>query len=117
MVERADISQVLSQMRAVQAQLQRPVNDVSSTGIAPGQLQRPQAEPGFGELFSRAIDSVNDTQQQANRLRDSYEGGQAGVSLTQVMVAAEKSSVSFEAMTQVRNKLVDAYKEIMSMPV
>ena len=117
MVERADISQVLSQMRAVQAQLQRPVNDVSSAAIAPGQLQRPQAEVGFGELFSRAIDSVNDTQQQANRLRDSYEGGQAGVSLTQVMVAAEKSGVAFEAMTQVRNKLVDAYKEIMSMPV
>ena len=117
MVERADISQVLSQMRAGQSQLQRPVNDVSSTGIAPGQFQRPQVEPGFGELFSRAIDSVNDTQQQANRLRDSYEGGQAGVSLTQVMVAAEKSGVAFEAMTQVRNKLVDAYKEIMSMPV
>lgn len=117
MVERADISQVLSQMRALQAQLQRPVNDVASTAIAPGQFQRPQAELGFGELLSRAIGGVNDTQQQANRLRDSYEGGQAGVSLTQVMVAAEKSSVAFEAMTQVRNKLIDAYKEIMSMPV
>ncbi len=118
MVERADISQVLSQMRAVQAQLQRPVNDVSVGGhCARLQFQRPQPEASFGELFSRAIDSVNDTQQQANRLRDSYEGGQAGVSLTQVMVAAEKSGVAFEAMTQVRNKLVDAYKEIMSMPV
>ena len=117
MVERADISQVLSQMRAVQAQLQRPVNDVSAAAIAPAQFQRPQPEASFGELFSRAIDSVNDTQQQANRLRDSYEGGQAGVSLTQVMVAAEKSGVAVEAMTQVRNKLVDAYKEIMSMPV
>jgi flagellar hook-basal body complex protein FliE len=33
------------------------------------------------------------------------------------MIAAEKSSVAFEAMTQVRNKLVEAYQEIMNMPV
>ena len=49
--------------------------------------------------------------------RVEHEVGQPGVSLTQVMVAAEKSSIAFEAMTQVRNKLVDAYKEIMNMPV
>ena len=54
---------------------------------------------------------------QANALRQGYEVGHPGVRLTQVMVAAEKSSIAFEAMTQVRNKLVDAYKEIMNMPV
>lgn len=118
MVERADISQVLSQIRSVQAHMQRPLGDVPGSGaIGAQQLLRPQAEPGFGELFSRAIDSVNQTQQQANTLRNAYEGGETGVSLTQVMVAAEKSGIAFDAMTQVRNKLVDAYKEIMSMPV
>jgi flagellar hook-basal body complex protein FliE len=117
MVQRADISQVLSQMRLVQQQMQRPVSEAAPGAIAPGQLQRPQDGPGFGELFSRAIDTVNDTQQQANRLRESYEVGAPGVSLTQVMVAAEKSSVAFQAMVQVRNKLVDAYKDIMNMPV
>ena len=116
-VQRADISQVLAQMRTVQAQLHRPVRELAPGAIAPGQLQRPQGGEGFGELFSRAIESVNSTQQQADRLREAYELGSPGVSLTQVMVAAEKSTVSFEAMVQVRNKLVDAYKEIMNMPV
>jgi len=60
---------------------------------------------------------VNAVQQQANALREGYEIGSSGVSLTQVMIAAEKSSVAFEAMTQVRNRLVEAYKEIMNMPV
>jgi flagellar hook-basal body complex protein FliE len=118
MVERADISQVLSQMRLVQAQIKRPVLEASPGLIAPGQLARPEGTPaGFGELFSRAIDSVNGTQKAADRLRESYELGAAGVSLTQVMVAAEKSSVAFDAMVQVRNKLVQAYQDIMNMPV
>ena len=132
MVQRADISQVLAQMRLVQQQLQRPIGEPRPGFIAPDQLQRPQdtagaigpgrmpaaqETPGFGELFSRAIESVNSTQQAADRLRNGYEVGAPGVSLTQVMVAAEKSTVAFNAMVQVRNKLVDAYQEIMNMPV
>ena len=118
MIERTDISQVLSQMRAVQAQLQRGASDVAITGrIEPGSLVQPEAKADFGALFSKAIDSVNATQKQASALRTAYETGATGVSLTQVMVAAEKSSVAFSAMTQVRNRLVEAYKEIMSMPV
>ncbi|MEW8162842.1 MAG: flagellar hook-basal body complex protein FliE [Candidatus Thiodiazotropha endolucinida] len=37
--------------------------------------------------------------------------------LAQVMIAAQKSSLSFEAMVQVRNKLVEAYKDVMNMPI
>jgi len=118
MVERADISQLLSQMRVVQSQIRQPAADVAPSSLIPAEsFVQPQQTPAFGELFSRAIDSVNQTQQQANRLREAYEAGQDGVSLTQVMIAAEKSSVAFEAMTQVRNKLVEAYQEIMNMPV
>ena len=116
-MQRADISQVLSQMRLVQQQVQRPKAEGVPGFIAPGQLANPQKVQGFGELFSRAIDNVNSQQAEVGKLRDAYEMGEPGVSLTQVMVAAEKSSVSFQAMVQVRNKLVDAYKDIMNMPV
>jgi len=118
MVERAEISQVLAQMRQMQSQMQRSVQEASPMRIDAQQFAQPQQPvAGFGELFSKAIDGVNATQKQANDLRESYEVGTAGVSLTQVMVAAEKSSVAFDAMVQVRNKLVESYKEIMSMPV
>jgi len=50
-------------------------------------------------------------------LSRSFEQGDPGVSLTQVMVASQKASVSFQAMTQVRNKLIDAYQEVMNMQV
>jgi flagellar hook-basal body complex protein FliE len=118
MVDRADISQVLAQMRMIQAQMQRQVQETDPARIEPAQFARPeQPAPAFGELFAQAIDQVNAVQQQANALREGYEVGQPGVSLTQVMIAAEKSSIAFEAMTQVRNRLIDAYKEIMNMPV
>ena len=117
MVERADISQVLAQMRLVQSQINRPQTEIQPGAIAPGQLARPQDAQGFGTLLSQAIDTVNGVQKDASRLRQAYEAGTPGVSLTQVMIAAEKSSVSFEAMLQVRNKLVQAYQDIMNMPV
>ncbi len=118
MVERADIAQVLAQMRTIQSQMHRPVHETIPGRIEPEQLLRPQAgSASFGSLFTQAIDRVNTVQQEANTLREGYELGQPGVSLTQVMIAAEKSSIAFEAMTQVRNRLVDAYKEIMNMSV
>lgn len=117
-IERADISQVLAQMRTVRAHIERATGDVAMGGrIAPTALAQPQPTANFGDLLGRAIDSVNDTQKAADSLRQSYELGAPGVSLTQVMVASEKSSVAFQGMVQVRNKLVDAYQEIMNMPV
>ena len=53
----------------------------------------------------------------AARFANAFEVGQSGVDLTDVMIASQKASVSFQAMTQVRNKLVQAYQDIMQMPV
>ena len=71
----------------------------------------------FGDLLKRSIDAVNDTQQKAGALRDAFEKGQENLDLADVMIAVQKSSVSFQAMVEVRNKLVEAYKDVMNMPV
>ncbi len=71
----------------------------------------------FGDLLSRAIDTVNGLQQDAKSKVTAVEMGDRRVSLAEAMIAAQKSSVAFEATVQVRNKLVEAYKEIMNMPV
>ena len=55
-------------------------------------------------------------QQQAARLSESYERGET-VDIAKVMMARQQASVGFEATLQVRNKLLSAYKDIMSMPV
>ena len=45
------------------------------------------------------------------------EMGDPKVSLAQAMLAGQKASIAFEATVQVRTKLVEAYKEVMAMPV
>lgn len=101
-----EISQVLAQMRVIRAQ----VNDAAPTVGQP-------AEAGFHDLLRRSIDAVNETQQTANAQRTAFEQGDDSVDLAGVMIAAQKSSVSFQAMVEVRNKLVEAYKDVMNMPV
>jgi len=71
----------------------------------------------FTDALSNAINSVNDIQQQAGQLSDAYVSGDKSIDLAQVMVAGQKANISFEAMVQVRNKLVSAYQEIMNMQI
>jgi flagellar hook-basal body complex protein FliE len=122
--ERADINQLLNQMKQMQTQLheQRGVRESAlADGLGGpttvGKANGGEKVQGFGDMFKQAISSVNDTQQQAGALATAYEKGDTQVSLAQVMVASQKASVSFQALTQVRNRLVDAYKDIMNMPV
>jgi len=71
----------------------------------------------FADMLGMAVNKVNDTQQASNQLASAFEVGKSGVDLTDVMISSQKASVSFQALTQVRNKLVQAYQDIMQMPV
>ncbi|WP_440875603.1 flagellar hook-basal body complex protein FliE [Thalassotalea sp. PLHSN55] len=71
----------------------------------------------FGNLLKDAVNKVNDIQQEAGQLKTAFELGDPKVSLGETMIASQKASVAFDATVQVRNKFVEAYKEIMSMPV
>ena len=104
------IDQVLAQMRQIR----------QASGLDRMQeLAKPQneAQAGFGQLFSQAVNGVNALQSNTSKLQSEYIASDGATDITRVMVAAQKSSVAFQATVQVRNKLLEAYKEIMSMPV
>ncbi len=85
-----------------------------------GGLDAQAADPMAGEfasLLRSQVESVNNSQQSARSLAQAFELGTPGVELVDVMVAAQKSRVQFEALTEVRNKLITAYQDIMSMQV
>ncbi|KJV07840.1 flagellar hook-basal body complex protein FliE [Methylocucumis oryzae] len=71
----------------------------------------------FGALLKQSIDNVNNLQQNAGKLTEAFEIGAPNVTLAEVMVASQKAGVSFQAMLQVRNKLVEAYQDVMNMPL
>ena len=70
----------------------------------------------FADTLQDALKDVNASQNQASALSESYERGET-VDIAKVMLARQQASVGFEATLQVRNKLLSAYKDIMSMPV
>ncbi len=73
--------------------------------------------PSFAGLLKQGLDAVNSTQQQANQLENAWERGDPGVNLATVMVEAEKASVSFQTLAQVRNRLISVYQDIMNMSI
>jgi flagellar hook-basal body complex protein FliE len=96
------------------------VNQASALDTRPGNqmnFSTPASNPSLGEMMGNAINQVNATQQHAGSLSTRYTQGDPNIDLPEVMVAMQKSSVSFQAMSQVRNKLLEAYKDIMNMPV
>ena len=106
-----DAQAVLAQMRALSTQargLQMP------SAVATG---GPTPSVNFGDVMKNALNFVNDNQLQAATLSDKFERGAQGVDVAQVMVAIQKANLSFQAATQVRNKLVSAYQDIMNMPL
>ncbi|WP_372740108.1 flagellar hook-basal body complex protein FliE [Neptunomonas sp.] len=117
MIERTDINSVLMQMRALKADAQQGIAHVEKPSSLKLDSVRPVESEGFGDLLKNAIDKVNDTQMEASRMATAFEQGDPRVELTQVMIQLQKASVSFEAMTQVRNKLVAAYEDVMKMPI
>jgi flagellar hook-basal body complex protein FliE len=72
---------------------------------------------GFANLLKQGIEKVNETQFKAADVATKFEKGVPGVELPQVMLEMQKANVSFRALTEVRNKFVEAYREIMNMPL
>ena len=104
-----EISQVLAQMRAMSAQVGGPANTAATESAS-------AASGNFQQLLSDSINQVNEMQQESGALKTAFEQGQ-DVDLSRVMIASQKASLSFNAMVEVRNKLVDAYKDVMNMPL
>lgn len=80
-----------------------------------GQVNKSSSD--FGNLLTDALKTVNELQQDSGAKKTAFEMGDRSVTLAEVMVASSKSGIALDAAVQVRNKFVEAYKEIMSMPV
>ena len=90
----------------------------TKTEMTPAEaLQINPSKENFADMLNSAINGVNGMQLHAKELTNRFEMGDPNLSLADVMLAKEKSGIAFEATLQVRNKVLDAYKQIMQMPV
>jgi len=108
-----DTQSLMLQMRSLAAQAssspETPANAIAQTGEVPAE--------NFAELLSHAVNSVSNEQHKSGDMKKAFERGDLDVELSEVMLQAQKASLSFQAMTQVRNKLTEAYKDVMNMPI
>lgn len=75
------------------------------------------AQSGFAEALMGALDGVSRTQAKAESLALRFQQNDSDVSLEQSMIAISHANVSFQALVQTRNRLVQAYQDIMNMQV
>jgi flagellar hook-basal body complex protein FliE len=91
------------------------------TGIGQSALKRPGAaagvESGFAANFKDALKEVSASQEAASRLQTQVQLGNPKVSLEETMLAMQKAQVGFQATLHVRNRMVQAYSDIMNMSV
>lgn len=102
------IDAVLSQIRSIQAQ-------VRAVAAAPDAIAQP-ATQSLAKVLQPGVDQIN-TQQRAAALATPLELGVAAVQRSAVMLEMQKASVSFQAVTEVSNRFINAYQEIMNMPI
>ncbi len=103
-------SQILQQNAALSKVAQNPV--VAPVGGVTGNLEKAD----FTATLKGALNQVSDLQKKAGAISEAYEKGEV-TDIAQVMLTRETANVGFQATLQVRNKLLSAYKDIMSMPV
>lgn len=112
---RTDINEMLSKIREISnkskafaevSKIEKPNHEVSATSFQ-------DTLSSVKNVFSQ----VNEIQSTSEQLKNAYVSGDKSVSMSQVLVASQKSKLAFEGLVTVRNKILDAYKEIMNMPV
>lgn len=102
------IENMLSQMRQVAAAAaSMPARSEAATG----------PDRGFAAELARSLTRVSEMQNTATAQAQAFQAGDPGVSLNDVMIDMQKAGIAFQATMQVRNRLIQAYQEIASMPV
>ncbi|MFL9840117.1 flagellar hook-basal body complex protein FliE [Sphingomonas sp. ST-64] len=108
------VMQLRAQILERNEALQRATSGAAAPATAP--VGQPAGPSSFIDTMQQAVANVNDAQSRAGDLAAAYERGET-IDIAKVMLARQEASVGFEATLQVRNKLLTAYRDIMSMPV
>jgi flagellar hook-basal body complex protein FliE len=111
-----EIDRVLGQIRALRTQAGGGLGPLAAPQV-PAAKGDDRSSVSFSAVLKNGLDQVNAAQQKARVAATEFEQGKPGADLAQTMLEMQKASISFRAAVEVRNKLVNAYQEIMNMPV
>lgn len=110
MIDSSRIEAMISQLKAAATRPQGGLQPIAAEPVG-------TAKVGFADALKASLDGVNSTQKAAEALGSKFAMGDDKVSLSDVMISAQKANIGFQATVQVRNKLVAAYQDIMNMQI
>lgn len=131
----SQLQEMQSRIRQMQTLASEPletqINASNTVSETPNILQESQTLPKilvegttandgigkFEDMLRQAFEDVNKIQNESSELQTRFDLGDRSVTLSDVMLASQKSSISFEATMRIRNQVVEAYKSIMQMTV
>lgn len=105
----ANVEDMLAQMRAVTRAAQGLPAQNGAAAVS--------GQGGFAAELARTLDRVSEAQNTANAQARAYQLGEPGLALNDVMIDMQKAGLAFQATVQVRNRLVEAYREIANMAI
>lgn len=94
-----------------------PVYNPSAQAVQAEQAKEPDNVGAFANMLNQAFENVNFFQNDSSNKQTRFDLGDRSVTLSDVMLASQKSSISFEATIQIRNKMIEAYKTISQMQI
>jgi flagellar hook-basal body complex protein FliE len=104
-----------SQVKLLEARIDAFSNNAAATGkIGEGGTAE---RVSFSELISTSVGKVNETLISSRDLGEAFLRQEPGADLVKTMAASSKAQVSFRAMVEVRNQLIQAYKDVSNMPI
>lgn len=103
-----DRGQTMKEIRDTNHAIPNPAASVGSTSST--------GEKSFADTLKDAVQSVNEAQKTADYKAQQLATGKSS-DIADVMLSAEKANIQFKLMTSVRNKIIEAYQEIMKMQV
>jgi flagellar hook-basal body complex protein FliE len=121
-IDSGRIQAMLAQLKAASSNVPSPVSPINGPDKLKGIMDGggnggKTGSIDFAAALKSSLEQVNQSQTKAVELGKNFSLGDDSVNLSDVMVATQKASLSFQATVQVRNKLVSAYHDIMNMQV
>jgi len=108
---------MVAQLKAVAARAQGgDVSPIDGVGVAGG-AEKAAPRVDFASVLKNSLDEVSAAQDKSREMSESFSMGNNDINLSDVMISMQKASISFQTSLQVRNKLVSAYRDIMTMQV
>ena len=116
-IDTSRIQAMMEQLKAAATKASAAPEAASGVGGASAIGGKSAVKLDFAEALHSTLQGVSDRSAEAQALSKRFTMGDDTVSLSDTMVAMQKSSIAFQATVQVRNKMISAYQDIMNMQV